>query len=121
MRDPNRIEPVMHAVRILWKTMPDKTLFELFADIQIQKKHDCFYMEDDALVSLVEEICQSFHDMCEAELSAEQIEALNLLADIWKRYPDWRLMQLVCNLQRIFGSNPTDAQFVECLKKEGTQ
>ena len=30
-------------------------------------------------------------------------EVLQVLNELWSRYPDWRLMQLICNMQRAVG------------------
>ena len=30
---------------------------------------------------------------------------LTTLAELWELYPDWRFMQLVCNIQRQIGSD----------------
>ena len=38
---------------------------------------------------------------------------------VWQKVPDWRFMQLMCNLQRMYGSDMfyiEDDRFVEILK-----
>ena len=43
------------------------------------------------------------------------------LKKVWSKYPDWRFMQLICNLP--FESDPfhmEDEQFIEFLKKSDT-
>ena len=53
MRDPNRIDPIMEKLTVLWKLHPDWRLCQVLANIAILtgwKESDLFYFEDDELL-----------------------------------------------------------------------
>lgn len=52
-------------------------------------------------------------------------EVLQTLHDLWSQYPDWRLMQLICNMQRAVGHDMFYVEedklidIMKILKEEG--
>lgn len=47
-------------------------------------------------------------------------EVLKVLGDKWKKVPDWRFMQLICNLQRACNNDMfyvEDDEFVKIIEK----
>ena len=42
------------------------------------------------------------------------------LEDLWKNFPDWRFMQLICNIQKVYGSDMfyvEDEQLIEFINE----
>lgn len=52
MRDPNRINPTLEAIKKIWQQKPDMRLGQLLWMLNDGK--DPFYMEDDVLVAKIE-------------------------------------------------------------------
>ena len=47
-------------------------------------------------------------------------EVIKTIEKLWKQYPDWRFMQLVCNIQKAYGSDMfyvEDNEFVEFINQ----
>ena len=56
MRDPNRIDIVLEAVRIVWKKAPDLRLGQLISNISYEVGYsDPFFLEDDRLLQVLTE------------------------------------------------------------------
>lgn len=49
MRNPNRIDPILRELAILWKSQPDTRLGQLIVNL-IKTHEDPFYIEDDVLM-----------------------------------------------------------------------
>lgn len=52
MRDPNRIEPILNDLMIIWKEHPELRLCQLLSNIAFAggwKNNDLFYIEDDKI------------------------------------------------------------------------
>ena len=54
-RDPKRIEDVLSRIRRLWHMYPDLRLGQLLINVVNNPDHDIFYVEDDALISMIED------------------------------------------------------------------
>ena len=55
MRDPDRIEPVLTALRDAWYANSDWRLCQLISNLHGTGPQDIFYTEDDALLTLLRE------------------------------------------------------------------
>ena len=55
MRDINRIDEVLAALKENWEKVPDWRLGQLFCNLQSAAGNDLFYVEDDKFVELLEE------------------------------------------------------------------
>ena len=54
MRDPNRIDMIIEAVRNEWKKVPDWRLGQLISNIsRAAGQPDPFFMEDDRLIKVI--------------------------------------------------------------------
>lgn len=56
MRDPNRIKDILEAVEIYWKENPDLRLMQLLLNAAETSKIDPYYLEDEALLTLLRRI-----------------------------------------------------------------
>lgn len=54
MRDPKRIDRVLAALRELWYMHPDLRLGQLIDYALLEGERDDFYLEDDAILTLIE-------------------------------------------------------------------
>lgn len=54
MRDPNRIDIVLDAIKTVWKENPDMRLIQLLGTL-CQGRTDPFYLEDSQLLLRLEE------------------------------------------------------------------
>jgi len=65
MRDPNRIDPLIEAIRSLWKAYPDLRLGQLMENIYLSAKEETgstasmFYMEDSIMEKGIERTLDS--------------------------------------------------------------
>ena len=55
MRDINRIDEVLAALKENWEKVPDWRLGQLLCNLQSAAGNDLFYVEDDEFVELLEE------------------------------------------------------------------
>jgi uncharacterized protein YihD (DUF1040 family) len=55
MRDINRIDEVLAALKENWEKVPDWRLGQLLCNLQSAAGNDLFYVEDDKFVELLEE------------------------------------------------------------------
>ena len=55
MRDINRIDEVLAALKENWEKVPDWRLGQLLCNLQSAAGSDLFYVEDDKFVELLEE------------------------------------------------------------------
>ena len=53
MRDPNRIDKVLTALKENWEKVPDWRLGQLICNLQSAAGNDLFYVEDDQFVELI--------------------------------------------------------------------
>ena len=47
-------------------------------------------------------------------------EVTKAIEKLWNQYPDWRFMQLICNIQKAYGSDMfyvEDDKFVEIISQ----
>lgn len=60
MRDPNRIDPMLDAIREFWKINPDMRLGQLI--VTISPAADPFYVEDDKMMKNLENLIHVLYD-----------------------------------------------------------
>lgn len=53
MRDPNRISPILETIEAYWKESPDLRLMQLLLNAAETSKIDPYYLEDEALLTLL--------------------------------------------------------------------
>ena len=54
MRDPQRIDPVIDALRAAWKRQPDMRLGQLIQAVAYSDPRDPYYLEDDVWLDLID-------------------------------------------------------------------
>ena len=68
MRDPNRIDIVLEAVRIVWKKAPDLRLGQMISNISYEAGYsDPFFLEDDRLLQVLTEKKERINEIMEKE------------------------------------------------------
>lgn len=55
MRDPNRIDIIIEALRKCWKKHPDQRLGQLIFNLNKSGNRDVFYQEDDKWLEWIKE------------------------------------------------------------------
>lgn len=55
MRDPNRIDVIIEALRDCWKQYPDQRLGQLIYNLNKSTNRDVFFPEDDKWLEWIEE------------------------------------------------------------------
>lgn len=56
MRDKSRIKEILHDLEIIWNRVPDYRFFQLLNAIGFDSHADWFYLEDDKLKSVLNEV-----------------------------------------------------------------
>ena len=56
MRDKARIKEILHDLEIIWNKVPDYRFFQLLNAIGFDSHADWFYLEDDKLKSVLNEV-----------------------------------------------------------------
>jgi uncharacterized protein YihD (DUF1040 family) len=64
MRDPNRIDPILEAIRAIWKQYPDFRLTQLLSNAAISSKlwsdNDLYHLEDEKLLQALKKFAEKF-------------------------------------------------------------
>ena len=110
MRKEEMIRPTLEVLGKI-EYVRELTITQIFCSMQNKKKNDLFYMEDDEFCRYAKEL------FCiKDEGKYDWTPALDTLNAAWHLVPDWRLSQLLCNVQTKDFDALSDENFAELLK-----